>query len=109
MTEPGINNSNPFPDWLLVTLCILFLVFSSVLWFSLNSTVTKIIYYLVFLIPTYACGEYLGGKIFSKPRGLSISEVGFSPLRIFVAVCFVLGFFVLVFGAWLLVQSVIGR
>lgn len=86
-------------------MCILFLIFSFALWLSLTSTVGKIIYYVVFFLPTYASGEYLGGKIFSRARGLSISEAGFSPLRIFVGVCVVLGFFVLIYGAWMLMQT----
>jgi len=97
------------PEWVLVTLCILFLIGSFVVWLSINSTVSKIVYYVVFFLPTYACGEYLGGKIFSRARGLSISEAGFSPLRIFVGVCFVLGFFVLVYGVWFFVQTLLIR
>jgi hypothetical protein len=105
MTEPVANSSIRLPDWLLVTLCILFLIAAFVVWLSITSTVSKIIYYVVFFLPTYACGEYLGSKIFSRARGLSISEAGFSPLRIFAGVCFVLGFYVLVYGVWFFVQA----
>lgn len=109
MTRPETNPSNPLPERLLVTVCILFLTGSFVLWLSLNSTLSKIIYYIVFFLPTYACGEYLGSKIFSRARGLSISEVGFSPLRIVVGVCFVLGFFVLVYGVRFFVHTLLIR
>jgi hypothetical protein len=109
MTQPVTNTSNPIPEWLLVGLCILFLTGSFVLWLSLNSTLSKIIYYISFFLPTYACGEYLGSKIFSRAWGLSISEAGFSPLRIFVGVCFVLGFFVLVYGVWFFMQTLLIR
>jgi hypothetical protein len=105
MTEPEANSSSPLPEWLLVTLCILFLIGSFVVWLSITSTAGKTIYYIVFCIPTYACGGYVSGKIFSRSRGLSISEAGFSPLRIFVGVCFVLGFFVLVYGVWFFLQT----
>jgi hypothetical protein len=78
--------------------CLLFLAFSVGLWLSIDSSWTRAVYYLLFLIPNYACGEWLGSKIFSKQWGLTVSDGGFSLLRIVVGVIFVLLFFGLIYG-----------
>jgi hypothetical protein len=90
----------------MIAACILFFIGSVFVWVSLTSTVSKIIYYVVLFLPAVLCGDYLGRKLFSTSRRLSVSAVGFSPLRIFVGVCFVLGLFVLLYGIWFMLQTV---
>jgi len=98
MEKPKTNILEGLPVWLTITVCIFFLIFSVGVWMTWNATLGRILYYILFFVPNLLCGQYLGEKIFSRAHGLSISKAGFSPLRIFVGVCFVLGFFVLVYG-----------
>src|SRR5687768_10692932 len=106
MTERATNTSKALPEWLLVTVCILFFIGSAFVWLSLTSTVSKIIYYVVLLVPALLCGDYLGRKLLANSHRLSVSAVGFSPVRIFVGVCFVLGLFVLLYGIWFILQTI---
>ena len=87
-----------FSDNAKVAACLLFLAISVGLWLSIETTWLKALYYLLFLLPTYACGEWLGSKVFSEERGLSISQTGFSIWRIAVGVCTVLALFGVVYG-----------
>ena len=75
--RPGV-----VPGWLKMTVCVLFLALSVVAWVALPA----ILYCVLFLIPNYVCGEYLGGKIFSAELGASVSAEEFSVLRIFVGI-----------------------
>ena len=99
-----LSLSSTLPGWLKVTACILFLIVSFLIWLSVGSTLGKTIYYVLFFLPNYACGEYLGGKIFSEDSSLSVSNSGFSVLRILIGVLFVLGFFGLVYGITLIMR-----
>jgi len=98
MEEPKNDALDSLPGWLMVSVCILFLIFSVGTGMSLNSTLGRTIYYLIFFLPNVFAGQYLAGKMFSRDRGLSISKASFSPLRIFVGVCLVLALFILVYG-----------
>jgi hypothetical protein len=99
---PRLVGASRFSDLTKAVACLLFLAVSAGLWLSIHSSWAKALYYLLFLIPNYACGEWLGSKIFSQQRGLSISESGFSVLRVLVGVIFVLLLFGLIYGlAWL--------
>jgi hypothetical protein len=95
---PRLRNASRFSDSTKAVGCLLFLAVSVGLWLSFDSSWGRALYYLLFLIPNYACGEWLGSKIFSKQRGLSISESGLSVLRIVIGVIFVLLFFGLIYG-----------
>jgi hypothetical protein len=106
MTERATSKTNPWREGLLITLCILFFIGSVFIWLPLTSTVSRVIYYVVLFIPAILCGDYLGRKLFSHSRRLSVSAVGFSPLRIFVGVCFVLGLFVLIYGIWFILGTI---
>ena len=92
------QNESRFSDGAKVVACLLFLTVSACVWLSIESGWAKAIYYLLFFLPTYACGEWLVSKFFSKERGLSISESGSSILRIVVALLFVLILFGLIYG-----------
>src|SRR5690242_10446072 len=106
MAERPTRNSSPFPEWLLIAICILFFIGSVFLWMSLTSTISKIIYYVVLFVPAALCGDYLGRKLLANSQRLSVSAVGFSPLRIFVGVCFALGLCVVLYGIWFMLQTV---
>ena len=82
------------PGWLKVTACVLFLALSVVAWKALPA----VLYYVLFLIPNYVCGEYLGGKVFSAEFSESISAEEFSVLRIFVGVLVTLFLLGVVYG-----------
>lgn len=84
--------------------CMLFLIFSFGLWLYIDSTLGKILYYIFFLIPNYACGEELFSRIFSKKFGLSISKSGFSIVRIIVGVLLTLVLFGIIYGAGFLIM-----
>jgi hypothetical protein len=103
------NIFDRLPESARVPLCVLFLTFSFAVWLFAISTATQIIYYILFFLPNYICGEYLAGKILPKAESLSVSRAGFSPLRIFVGLCVVVGFFTLVYGAWMLVHLTLLR
>jgi hypothetical protein len=92
------------PGWLKVITCLVFLSISFLLWLSIKPPPGRTLYYILFLIPNYICGEYLGSKIFSEKSGLSISQSGFSILRILFGVLFVFGFFGVVYGMALLIR-----
>ena len=95
--QPPMKESQ-FPTSAKVAACFLFLAISVGLWLSIETFWLKVIYYLLFLLPTYACGEWLGSKIFSEARGVTISEKRFSLWRIVVGVCTALTLFGLVYG-----------
>ncbi len=84
-----------FPGWLKVMGCLLFLIFSCTLWLSIDSTIGKVLYYLLFFFPTWFCGEWLSGKIFNDDVGSMISNSEFSVARIIIGVLFM----ILLFGA----------
>jgi hypothetical protein len=102
-----VPRSSTLPGWLEVTACILFLIISFLIWLSVESTFCKIVYYVLLLLPNYACGEYLGSKIFSKKSGLRIANSGFSLRRILLGVFFVFGFFGLVYGITLIMRRLL--
>ena len=95
-TPPGAGDSRPSAGppawapgppasgsaWFKVLLCVLFLAFSASAWWALPA----VLYYVLFLIPNYLCGEYVSGKFFGEEFGRSISEKEFSVARIFVGV-----------------------
>jgi len=87
------------PDWIKIAFCVLFLAFSVVAWASLP----KALYYILFFIPNYICGEYLGGTFFSESLGESISEKDFSFKRIFVGVLLTLFLLAIIYGLGALV------
>ena len=91
-----------------IAVCVLFLAASGFLWLSIDSTLGKVLYYVLFLIPNFICAEWLSGKIFSEER-LSITERWSAPVRIFTGV--MVGLVVLgamcclnLFGRWLLAK-----
>jgi hypothetical protein len=94
----AITTQERFSDSAKVVAGLLFLTASACLWLSISSEWGKALYYSLFVLPNYACGQWLGSKIFSQELGLSISESGFSLLRIVIAVLFVLTLFGLVYG-----------
>jgi hypothetical protein len=87
-----------FSDSTKATVCIFFLAISVGVWLSLETTWAKIVYYLIFLLPNYACVEWLGSKLFSEQRGFRISQSGFSIERIFIGVVTALALFGIVYG-----------
>ena len=46
-----------------------------------------------------------GRKLLANSRRLSVSSVGFFAASYIVAVCFVLGLFVLIYGMWFMLQT----
>lgn len=92
------SKQSPLSDGAKATFCILFLAISAGIWLSLETTWAKTLYYVVFLLPNYACSEWLGTKLFSEQRGLRISQAGFSVERIFVGVVTALALFGIVYG-----------
>lgn len=72
----------PVSAWVRVLLCVLFLAFSASAWWALPA----VLYYVLFFIPSYACGEYVSAKLFGEEFGRSISEKEFSVARILVGV-----------------------
>ena len=87
-----------FSDKTKAKVCVLFLAISVGIWLSLETTWAKTLYYLIFLLPNYACGEWLGSKLFSEQLGLRISQSGFSIERIFIGVLTALALFGIVYG-----------
>ena len=96
------SKESHFSDGAKATCCILFLAISIGFWLSLETTWAKTLYYVIFLLPTYACGEWLSSKLFSAQRGLNISQSGFSAARIFFSVLTVIALFGIVYGLALL-------
>ena len=92
------TNKSRISEGTKVTVCIFFLAISLGVWLSLETTWAKTLYYLIFLLPTYACSECLGSKLFSEQRGLRISQSGFSIERIIIGVVTALVLFGLVYG-----------
>src|SRR5215210_571967 len=94
-----------FSDGVTTVCCVMFLGFSMGLWLLVDSTFEKILYYVFLLLPNYICGEWLAGKLLSKTSRLSVSNSGFSIMRIIVGVVAVLSLFGLAFGITMLVKS----
>ena len=109
MSQEGTNppGNTVLPAWLAIFLCVLFLIVSFLIWLEQNSTAAKIVYYVLFFLPNYVCGEYLAQKFLAKAEGLSTSKVGFSPLRILLGVCFVLAFFAFIYGITYAVRRIL--
>lgn len=84
----------PASAWVRVLLCVLFLAFSASAWWALPA----VLYYILFLIPNYACGEYVGGKLFGEEFGRSISDKEFSVARILVGVVVALLLLCVIYG-----------
>jgi len=84
--------------------CILFLMISFGLWLIVDSTLQKILYYVIFLIPNYFCAEWLAEKFLSIPS-LSISHSGFSIVRVIVGAVAVLLLFAIAFGLSILFHA----
>jgi hypothetical protein len=59
--------------------CIVFLAICFALWLASGRSWLVL---LILFVPCYACGEWLSSKIFSERSGLSISNSGFSIVRI---------------------------
>ena len=93
--KEGPTPSSALPDWLKVIGCVAFLIFSIYFWYLMNGS---LFYYILFSLPTFICGEYLGELIFTDHSGLSNSESGFSILRIVAGVVFVLVLFGVIYG-----------
>ena len=86
---------------LTAAVCILFLILSLSMWAVLSSSGLSVLYYILFLIPNYVCGEFLSEKFFSREFGRSISDKDFSLLRVFVGVLVaLLCFAAYVLAAW---------
>ena len=102
------NASSALPTWLGVTVCALFVIISIAAWLLTGSTLSRIIYYIIFFIPSLLCGEYLGEKIVPRMEELSTAKVGFSPLRILIGVCFVLVLFAFVYGLTSVIRQILG-
>lgn len=79
------STRNKANDTLKLILCLLFLIASSGLWIVVGSQFRWLVF-LLLVVPGYACGEWLSSKIFSENSGLSISQSGFSILRIIYGV-----------------------
>ncbi len=62
--EPRVVDAGRFSDSTKAAACLLFLAVSVGLWLSIDSSWARVVYYLLFLIPNYACGEWLGSRIF---------------------------------------------
>lgn len=92
---PEPSDPRGLPGWLKVIGCLLFLIISCVLWLSIDSALGRVLYYLLFFLPTWFCGEWLSGKIFNDEVGSMISNSEFSVARIIFGVLFV----VVLFGA----------
>lgn len=99
--------SKGLPERIKIIACLLFLIVSGVLWLSIDSTFGRVIYWILFFIPSWFCGEWLFGKIFNDEAGRSISSEGFSLVRIIFGVLFVLAVFGFIYslaalGKWLM-------
>lgn len=90
--------ASDLPDGLKIVLCIVFLAFSVVAWKAAVSSELLVLYYVLFSIPNYVCGEYLGGKFFSRELGMRISDKYFSVGRIFVGVLITLLMLAAIYG-----------
>lgn len=64
---------------IVVLACIVFLAICFALWLASGRSWFVL---LILFVPCYACGEWLSSKIFSERSGLSISNSGFSIVRI---------------------------
>ena len=53
--------------------CVIFLAIAFVVWLASGRSW---LVWLMLLVPSYGCGEYLSSKLFSEQRGLSIAESG---------------------------------
>ncbi len=104
-TEPP--DPNRFPEWLKVMCCLLFLILSCLLWLSIDSTFGKVLYYLLFFLPTWFCGEWLSGKIFNDEVGSMISNSEFSVTRVILGVLFVVVLFGSTWGLAVLAKWVL--
>lgn len=98
------------PGWLKVVGCLLFLILSCMVWLSIDSTSGKVLYYILFSLPTWFCGEWLSGKIFNNDVGEMISNSEFSVARIIFGVLFVIVLFgatwgLAALGKWLLLSA----
>ena len=92
---PEPSDPGGLPGWLKVIGCLLFLTLSCLLWLSIDSAFGKVLYYLLFFLPTWFCGEWLSGKVFNDDVGSMISNSEFSVTRVIFGVLFV----VVLFGA----------
>ncbi len=90
--------SRGLPEGIKIIACLLFLIVSSILWLSIDSTFGRTIYWILFFLPNWFCGEWLFGRIFNDEVGMSISSEGFSVVRIIFGVLFVLVVFGLIYG-----------
>jgi hypothetical protein len=92
------DRSKMISDGAITLCCVLFLIVSFGLWMVVDSSFEKTLYYVFFIIPNYVCAEWLAGKLFSKRSGLSVSQSGFSIMRIVVGVIFVIVVFGVAYG-----------
>ena len=94
-----------FSDGVITLCCLLFLIFSFGLWMLVDSTLEKVLYYVFLLLPNCFCAEWLAEKFLSKTSNLSVSNSGFSIVRIIVGVVVVLLLFGFAFGISVLLKS----
>ena len=90
--------SIPEPLILIVGLC--YLGASLTLWLFVESTWAKVAYYVIFLLPNLAVGEYLAEKILKKAEPLSVSQAGFSIRRVLILLVLVLLPFAIAWICW---------
>ena len=81
--------------------CLAFLIISIFLWLKSGRSWLVL---LLLLLPSYACQEWLSGKIFIERSRWSTAESGFSVLRIIYGVILTLLFFGAIYGLTLLAR-----
>ena len=74
------QNTSWLAEIIKLIICVSFLIVSFLWWKSAGHF--NWLFYLILLIPSWICSEYIFGKLAKKYSGLSTSESGFSIVRI---------------------------